>query len=178
MAMAMMHSFTARLNGPFFYGITVLGILAAISGLSVFFIPQSGNAELSNVQVTKLIKNTSSRWDEAKITFDLAIDLSQVWNWNTKLIFVWIEADYANPPESRNQVIIWDKIIWRNQYNPSQGVLTLKDNAGKYWMRTKDYDLRGTEVVLKVRWEVVPIVGINYKMDGGSVKVVFPSSYS
>lgn len=176
--MAMMHSFTARLNGPFFYGITVLGILAALSGLSVFFIPQSGIAEISNVKVKSLVKNTSSRWDEAKITFDLSIDLTELWNWNTKLVFIWIEADYENPPDSRNQVIIWDKIIWRNQYNPNQGVLQLKDNAGKYWMRTKGYDLIGTDVLLKVRWEVVPIVGINYKMDGGSVKLTFPDKYA
>ena len=172
-----MHNVSARLNSPFFFGTTLLGILAALSALSVFIIPQSGSGELANIQVNRLIKNSSNRWDEAQVTFDLDLDLSQVWNWNVKLVFVWVEANYQNPADSRNQVIVWDKIIWRNQYNPAQGILTFQGVKGKYWMRSKDYDLRGTEVTFKVRWEVVPIVGINYKMNGNAVQVKFPSEY-
>ena len=175
--MAMMHSFTARLNGPFFYGLTILAILAFLSAISIFFIPQSGKASISNVKVTRLMQNTNAHWDEARLTFDLDLDLSEVWNWNTKMVFLWIEANYENPPNSRNQVIFWDKIIWRNQYNPSQGVLKMNDTAGKYWIRTKDHDLAGTNVTLKVRWEVVPVVGMGYKMDGDSLTLKFPSNY-
>lgn len=173
----MMHSVSSRLNSPFFFGLTLLGILAGISGLSVFVIPQSGRGDLSNVQLARLIKNSNNQWDEASFTFDLDIDLSAMWNWNTKLVFIWVEGDYANPPDSRNQIIIWDKIIWRNQYNPQQGVLSFKNTKAKYWMRTKGYDLLGTKVTFRVRWEVVPIVGINYKMNGGEVTVTLPSEY-
>ena len=39
--------------------------------------------------------------DVAVLRFDLDVDLRQVWNWNVKMLFVYITAEYATPEHVR-----------------------------------------------------------------------------
>lgn len=49
----------------------------------------------------------------AHITFDLDADLTSLFTWNTKQLFVWISASYPSttPGVPASEVIIWDAII-------------------------------------------------------------------
>ena len=105
----MMHNVTARINSSFFYGVTVIAILAALNLTSSFFIDQPFSADLVKIVNTKLYTNSRFNWDEAEIELTLKADLTGVYNWNIKLIYLYIEIDYFSP--ERNQVIVWDKII-------------------------------------------------------------------
>ncbi len=110
---------------------------------------------------------------EADIEFNLKFDLTGVYNWNVKLIFVYLEIDYDSP--NRNQVIVWDKIIWRDQF--SQIKVDAK-GKGKYMIKTKSHDLVNTGATARLRWEVVPIAGFVYKMQSEPIKFRFLEKYS
>ena len=172
--MGMMHNVTARLNSSFFYGVTLVGILAALNLASSFFIEQPFSANLTSMVNTKLYSNSRYNWDEAEIEFTMAADLTDVYNWNIKLIFLYIEIDYFSP--ARNQVIIWDKIIWRDQ--ASKVILDIKKNKGKYMIKTKAHDLIGRNATATLKWEVVPITGFVYKMHSQPLDFKFLDKYS
>mmetsp|Transcript_8334 Transcript_8334/g.16471 ORF Transcript_8334/g.16471 Transcript_8334/m.16471 type:complete len:177 (-) Transcript_8334:4506-5036(-) len=175
--MGMMHNVTSRLNSSFFFGVTLLGILAGLNAFTAFIIEQPSTSSLGSIKLQKFFPSKRFGWDEADLTFDLEADLNKVFNWNVKLLFVWIEADYETSDRGRNQVIVWDKIIWRDQFDSDNGKLSLKGEKAKYNLKTKDFDLRSTEVVFRLRWEVTPVVGLIYRLEGGRTKLTFPGSY-
>lgn len=172
--MGMMHNVTARLNSAFFFGVWLLAALAALNIASSFFIEQKFDVKTVSVTNLKLYKNTRYNWDEADMEFTLNADLTDIFNWNVKLIYLYLELDYYNP--ERNQVIVWDKIIWRDQLKQIKVELT--KNKGKYLIKTKSYDLLGRNATATLKWEVIPITGFVYKMQSESVPMQFLEKYS
>ena len=158
--MAMMHNVTARLNASFFFGVWAIGILAGLNVLSSFFIEQPFELSLLSVQNTKLYENSRTKWDEAEFEFSLKADLRGIYNWNVKLIYLYLEIDYFS--DNRNEVIIWDKIIWREELNST--LFNMKNTRSKYLVKTKAHDLRGKKPTATLKWEVIPITGFVYKM--------------
>ena len=49
------------------------------------------------------------------LTFDLEADLTSVFNWNAKQLFLYLVAEYQTPKNALNQVVLWDKIILRGE---------------------------------------------------------------
>lgn len=47
----------------------------------------------------------------ADLRFDLSIDFSPVFHWNTKQIYLYLVLEYQTETHQRNEMIIWDKII-------------------------------------------------------------------
>lgn len=172
--MAMMHNVTARLNSSFFFGVWAIGILAGINVFTSFFIEQPFEVSLISVQNTKLYGNNFYKWDEAEFEFTLKADLRGVCNWNIKLIYLYLEVDYFS--ESRNEVIIWDKIIWRDALN--QTIIDIKKNKGKYLVKTKAHDLRGKTPTATLKWEVIPITGFVYKMKSAPISFSMLKDYT
>ncbi|KAI4190664.1 MAG: hypothetical protein LQ346_004877 [Caloplaca aetnensis] len=121
-----MHSALVRVQNVFGFFTTVAFCTAIVVALSVTVIPQTPSAslELRNVQVVKGRPNYSStkKQEYAHVKFDLDADLTSLFNWNTKQVFVWIVATYPSkrPSEPLSQAIIWDAIISSgSQKNPS-----------------------------------------------------------
>lgn len=66
-----------------------------------------------------------------RLNFDLDADLSTLFNWNTKQVFVYLTAEYdggAKRSDIRNKVTIWDRIIT----SPEASVLSLRNQRGAY----------------------------------------------
>lgn len=42
---------------------------------------------------------------------DNVLDFSKLFHWNTKLLFVYLVMEYETAKNSRNQLVVWDKII-------------------------------------------------------------------
>ena len=38
-------------------------------------------------------------------------DLSPLFNWNTKQLFLYVQAEYTNTQGTKNEVVIWDTIV-------------------------------------------------------------------
>ncbi|KAK3044726.1 hypothetical protein LTS18_000518, partial [Coniosporium uncinatum] len=137
-----MHSTLVRAQNVFGYFTSVAFAVAAIIAVSVIISPQTptANIELRNVQVVKGRPHYYSRKKEeyAHVKFDVDMgiyfplvpsphsppiatqtpprtsNLSTLFNWNTKQVFLYILAEYPSPSPSSEpptQAIIWDAII-------------------------------------------------------------------
>ncbi|KAI9822479.1 MAG: hypothetical protein M1827_000198 [Pycnora praestabilis] len=127
-----MHSTLVRAQNVFGFFTTVAFFIAALVALSVIVSPQNPSArvKVKSVQVVKGRPHYYSQKKEeyAHIKFDLDADLSSLFNWNTKQLFVWVLATYPSLPSSHSpstsspnnttttttpasSAIIWDQII-------------------------------------------------------------------
>lgn len=131
-----MHSALVRVQNVFGFFTTVAFCIAISIALSVIVIPQvpSASLELRNVQVYVMLYamhgtcangpdclrvkgrphyHSPKKEEYAHIKFDLHADLTSLFNWNTKQLFVWVMATYPSrvASEPPSQAIIWDTII-------------------------------------------------------------------
>lgn len=69
------------------------------------------------------------KFDLGFLTFDLQADLTPLFNWNVKELFVYLTAEYETEANAINQVVLWDKIIMRGE----NAKLSLKNFNQKYY---------------------------------------------
>ena len=94
--------------------------------------------------------------ENAKIQFDLSSDLTPLFNWNTKQIFIYLTAEYPGKSEgSSNKVTFWDKIIT----NKEDANLTLTNQRGKYSVWDVEKSFRGRNATGRLEWNIQPYVG-------------------
>lgn len=63
------------------------------------------------------------------LTFDLQADLTKLFNWNVKELFLYLTAEYKTKENEINQVVLWDKILLRGE----NAVLNYKKMNTKYY---------------------------------------------
>ncbi|KAL8738073.1 MAG: hypothetical protein Q9181_001097 [Wetmoreana brouardii] len=121
-----MHSALVRIQNVFGFFTTVAFCTAIVIALSVTVTPQTPSIR-APLTVLFRVKgrphyHSTKKEDYAHIRFDLDADLTSLFNWNTKQLFVWVAATYPaiTPSEPPSQAIIWDAIINSEaQKNPS-----------------------------------------------------------
>ncbi|KAL6251588.1 hypothetical protein RBB50_001798 [Rhinocladiella similis] len=117
-----MHNALNRLQTTFGFFTTCAFTLAAIIAfLSVVPVPAptgspSASVAVRNVQVVKGRPHyyTTKREEYAQIRFDLDADLSSLFTWNTKQLFVYVTANYPSISDGKggmSEAVIWDTII-------------------------------------------------------------------
>ncbi|KAJ6185457.1 hypothetical protein N7519_006758 [Penicillium mononematosum] len=116
-----MHSSLNRIQSVFGFFTTVALVVSALAAVSVLFFPAdeaNASVQLKNVQVVKGRPHyySTKREEYAQLRFDLDADLSPLFNWNTKQLFVYVYATYSSSDVPGSQVrasesIIWDTII-------------------------------------------------------------------
>ncbi|OJD17358.1 hypothetical protein AJ78_02543 [Emergomyces pasteurianus Ep9510] len=114
-----MHSALNRVQNLFGFFTTVAFLLGALTAITAVLSPADPitKVELSNIQVIKGRPHyyATKREEYARIRFDLDADLTSLFNWNTKQLFVYVLASYPTIPSSSSNLttesIIWDLII-------------------------------------------------------------------
>ena len=53
--------------------------------------------------------------DQAFINFDLKADLSPLFNWNVKALYLYLTAEYITKENSLNEMVLWDKIVMNGE---------------------------------------------------------------
>ncbi|PHH83761.1 hypothetical protein CDD82_2633 [Ophiocordyceps australis] len=191
-----MHSSFTRLQSVFGFFTTVACVFAAFIAATDFFATRtpSGVIVPQNVQVVKGRPHyySSKKEEYAIIKFSLDADLSSLFTWNTKQVFVYITADWPSETgqNATNSAIIWDSIITnpsadslRNigpvamkklkrsaegkTIDPSRGLLKLKNQKPKYQItHPRGKISEAQDVVLKLHYNVQPWVGLlTWNMD-------------
>ena len=148
----MMHNTLARLQTAFgsftSCAFTLAGIIALLSIIPLPTLSTSPSAAISvrNVQVVKGRPHyySNKREEYAQIKFDLNADLSGLFTWNTKQVFVYVTANYptGNSGQLMSEAVIWDTIItatgtpwsWSNlkaAYFPEKNARKAKAAASK-----------------------------------------------
>ncbi|RRT75714.1 hypothetical protein B296_00003378 [Ensete ventricosum] len=117
-----MHSFGYRANAVVTFAVTILAVMCGMASLSDNFNSPSPTADVK-VRITQSVLNIN--WfqkqpngnDEVtccscrfaftngvSLTLNISADLSSLFTWNTKQVFVFVAAEYETPQNALNQV--------------------------------------------------------------------------
>ncbi|XP_075234590.1 signal peptidase complex subunit Spase22-23 [Lycorma delicatula] len=155
-----MHSVLSRGNAILAYTLSVLTGLTFVCFISTVFIDYRTTATMNTVKV--VVKNvpdysaSREKNDLGFLTFDLQTDLTHLFNWNVKQLFLYLTAEYSTPKNVLNQVVLWDKIILRGE----NAVLDFKNMNTKYYFWDDGNGLKGNNnVTLSLSWNIIPNAG-------------------
>lgn len=187
-----MYNSLNRLQNTFSFFTTVVFALGAFIALSDLLAPRTPSAtvKLDNVSVTKgRVHYYSSKKEEyASIKFSLDADLSSLFTWNTKQLFVYVTAEWPDlsagaGANATNSAVIWDSIITSpssdhlanvgpatmkklkksaagKSIDPSRGILKLRNQRPKYQITHPSGKVAQLEnVKLRLHYNVQPWVG-------------------
>ncbi|KAI0246460.1 signal peptidase subunit [Lactifluus subvellereus] len=155
-----MHSIFARVNNvSATISSTVMVLLAAIALSSFIFTAHStGSLDVTTVKVFagESRRYPHRRQEYAFVTFNITADLSPLFNWNTKQLFVYLEAEYTNAKGVRNEVVFWDRIVRRKQ----DAVIAVS-GKNKYPFREVSAKFKGsTPANYTLKYNLMPFVGM------------------
>lgn len=128
-----MHNFLTRSNALVAYTMSVLSVLTFMCFLSTCFLEYQSDSKIKTVKV--VVKNlpdysaSREKNDLGFLTFDLQADLTPLFNWNVKQLFLYLTAEYETSANRLNQVVLWDKIIQRGE----NAVLDYRSMNTKYY---------------------------------------------
>ncbi|KAI8362141.1 signal peptidase 22kDa subunit [Mortierella sp. GBAus27b] len=158
-----MNNLQNRANAVLAFSISATFALLAAIALSSLFIPSnpSGSVTLNSLEV--LTGRYDRTWFDYKTRdnefahtmIKVDADLSSLFNWNTKQLFVYIVAEYSTPTHPKNEIVLWDAII----KSKSRAVIRKKNLASKY--SVIDVNRKWTDIHANVslHWNIVPYVG-------------------
>ncbi|XP_046718932.1 signal peptidase complex subunit 3 [Silurus meridionalis] len=174
-----MNTVLSRANSLFAFSLSVMAALTFGCFITTAFRDRSVPVDIHVSKV--LLKNVDDftgpreRSDLSFVTFDLSADLQPIFDWNVKLLFLYLSAEYSTKSNALNQVVLWDKIVRRGEKDK----LELKDMKSKYFFFDDGNGLRANKnVTLTLSWNVVPNAGILPLVVGsGHISLPFPDSY-
>ncbi|GLE00293.1 hypothetical protein PINS_up009020 [Pythium insidiosum] len=171
-----MHSVWTRLNALVFGSLTAIAVLAGLTTLSTYnhvATPVVRRLELQSLQSLRKYRDNT---DRATLTFNLDADLSSVFNWNVKQLFVYVVASFQTPSNEQNEVVIWDRIIQTKDAAATQ--LTVENEGVEYFLADQHDELRGANVTLRLEWDIMPVCGrLFIHSHDQRASFVMPSSY-
>lgn len=142
-----MYSSIVRLQNTFGFFTTVAFTIAALIAATDLAAPRApaGSLKTTNVQVVRGRPHyySTKKEEYAIIKFGLDADLSSLFTWNTKQVFVYVTAEWGaagaggNGTTVANQAVIWDTIItapssdYLGNYGPATLKKLRKSAAGK-----------------------------------------------
>ncbi|XP_050299884.1 signal peptidase complex subunit 3 isoform X2 [Anthonomus grandis grandis] len=148
-----MHSVLQRANFIFAYTLSVLAVLTFCCFISTVFLNYTTDVDVKTVKV--YVKNvpdysaSRERNDLGYLSFDLRTDLTHLFNWNVKQLFLYLTAEYSTQSNALNQVVLWDKIILRKE----NAVLDFKNINTKYYFWDDGNGLRRQD---PISWAPLP----------------------
>uniref|UniRef100_K3X1H1 Signal peptidase complex subunit 3 n=1 Tax=Globisporangium ultimum (strain ATCC 200006 / CBS 805.95 / DAOM BR144) TaxID=431595 RepID=K3X1H1_GLOUD len=169
-----MYSVWTRANAVFFTSLMALAVMCTLTSFSTYL--HEATPIVTTLQLNKLhsLRNYRDRTDRATLSFDLDADLSSVFNWNVKQLFVYVVAEYESEKNVKNQVVIWDKIV---QTKDVAAKLQFHNEGVEYFLSDQYDQLRGTNVTLRLEWDVMPVCGRLFVYSAGRSSFVLPSTY-
>uniref|UniRef100_A0A8C1WKN0 Signal peptidase complex subunit 3 n=1 Tax=Cyprinus carpio TaxID=7962 RepID=A0A8C1WKN0_CYPCA len=170
-----MNTVLSRANSLFAFSLSVMAALTFGCFITTAFKDRSVPVD---IQVSKvMIKNVDDftgpreRSDLGFVTFDI----SPIFDWNVKELFLYLTAEYSTKSNALNQVVLWDKIVLRGENTK----LNMKDVKSKYFFFDDGNGLRANKnITLTLSWNVVPNAGIlPLVMGSGHKSLAFPETY-
>lgn len=111
--------------------------------------------------------------ENIKLSFDLDVDLSPLFNWNTKQVFVYLTGEYQGflKKDVKSEVTFWDSIIT----SKDKSNLSLSNIKSKYSVWDIEDKFEGKEMMLKLHWNIQPWVGpLIYGETSGEYSIMIP----
>ncbi|KAI8593447.1 signal peptidase 22kDa subunit [Geranomyces variabilis] len=175
-----MFSLAQRGNTLFAFLVSVLFCVLGAVALSGPILLASAPVSPPHIDVAKILVKQGRRGgyydysqpvtEMAFVHFNMVADLTPHWNWNTKMLFVYVVAEYSTPAHPTNQVVIWDDLITAKE----DAEIDLRNQLSEYMTSDMGNKLAGIKANLSLHWNIMPHVGILTKERSGSVPLVFP----
>ena len=175
-----MNTILSRANAIFAFSLSVLAVLTFLCFLSTACNEYRADVSVSTVKaVVKSVRDFSAsrgKNDLGFVTFDLQADLSKLFNWNVKQLFLYLTAEYVTENNVVNQVVLWDKIIRRGE----NATLNYNKTNTKYYFWDDGNGLRANKnVTLYLSWNIIPNAGSLPNINGDGIHVFkFPEEYT
>mmetsp|Transcript_5182 Transcript_5182/g.15501 ORF Transcript_5182/g.15501 Transcript_5182/m.15501 type:complete len:172 (+) Transcript_5182:280-795(+) len=170
-----MNSYTSRLNTLATHAVSCLAALACVVIAVSYVTPRPvPEVEISLQGVKALRVSRYDKSDHALLKINLRTDLTKVFDWNVKGIYVSVFAEYATDAHPRNQVVIWDSVISKR----ARAKVRKSSELAKYALKDYGQNLRSREIVLRVRYVVMPYVGAMEVYTVGNHSSTLPEEYS
>ncbi|XP_046853667.1 signal peptidase complex subunit 3-like [Xenia sp. Carnegie-2017] len=176
-----MNTFLSRANNVFAFTLTVLALLTFGCFVSTFFKDYNLPVDLKAVKhVVKHVKDFSvgrELNDLGIVNVDISADLTGLFDWNTKMLFVYLTAEYSTEKNKLNQVVLWDKIIERGE----NAILNYKNMNSEYYYFDDGSGLKGNpNITLYLSWNVIPNAGLLPRIfaDQKTETFAFPNEYT
>lgn len=162
-------------------------LCCAIAALSLFQLHYDNAynlpSKIDGISIRSNFKNSRSFGssnkkpkENTRLTFDLETDLSPLFTWNTKQVFVYLTAEYPdikNSTKNGNKVTYWDKIITEK----SDAKLNLKKQKSKYHVWDVENSFKGREAIVRLEWNIQPYVGaLVWGSTTGETVIIFPNA--
>mmetsp|Transcript_8684 Transcript_8684/g.16855 ORF Transcript_8684/g.16855 Transcript_8684/m.16855 type:complete len:177 (+) Transcript_8684:92-622(+) len=171
-----MYNIFVRANAVFFYWTTVIFFLSMGCSITSFFFESNPKVSLELNKFEELSYVASYNAENALFSLDIDADLTSLFNWNVKQLFVWVAAEYRTKTYTKNQVILWDYVV----EDVDEAHILLKDEKLKYELTSFEKELRNREINLTLSWDIMPVVGL-LKIQGGQSsnnrKITLPQKY-
>ncbi|RLN02957.1 hypothetical protein BBJ28_00000937 [Nothophytophthora sp. Chile5] len=178
-----MYSVWTRANAVFFTSLMALAVMCTLTSFSTYLHEPQPVVRQLELHTLHSLRNYRDKADRATLSFDLDAgtarlplscslsalpthshalsncgdsDLSSVFNWNVKQLFVYVLAEFESASNTRNQVVVWDKIVPTKEAARS---LKFQDEGVKYFLADQHDQLRGANVTLRLEWDVMPVCG-------------------
>ncbi|CAG9461998.1 unnamed protein product [Pedinophyceae sp. YPF-701] len=153
-----MTAWLARLNALVTYALAALAVMSVGAMLSEEWylrnLKQRPAVRIA-VQSFEVFQRNARGVDEVLMQMYLDMDLSPLFHWNTKQLFVFIAAEYWDDDHALQQVVLWDRIAT----TPEAARLTQPALRHKYRFADRGGGLRGRDFNLTVSWNIMPRVG-------------------
>ncbi|OLL25404.1 Microsomal signal peptidase subunit 3 [Neolecta irregularis DAH-3] len=136
----------------------ILGLCALIAASSwLFSADPSASVQVQAINVYHARTHYHHTAQEfMRVNFDLEADLTSLFNWNTKQLFIYVVASYPGSKYHANDVVIWDKIIKSKQ--------RAKFSAPNLKEKYKVADIAGSwanrNATFSLQWNVMPQTGL------------------
>mmetsp|Transcript_10388 Transcript_10388/g.21882 ORF Transcript_10388/g.21882 Transcript_10388/m.21882 type:complete len:183 (-) Transcript_10388:2345-2893(-) len=171
-----MHSAGSRANAFSSPVFVLVGAMIAVSAITSYMFHAPPTATIHFNSVEALNKDRLDRNDQAKIRFDISVDLRPAWDWNVKNVYIGVLGDISSASIGSNaSVMIWDTVL-SDRRNDSQ--FSRLAVTPKYPLKDIFNRFRGADVTLRVVYSLFPYAG---KMISGTIasdSFTLPSDYS
>jgi len=156
-----MYSLSVRFNFILYNMAGCMVFLGFINYLDGYF----GTHEIRNAQFEMTNLNmfiNDKYYDEqvAEFQFNLKADISDLFNWNTNVIFLSVVCEFETEDRLRNQIVVWDQRIMREMTEFYH--LDLKNEWVEYYLTDVKKSLKGKKINVFLRWEQMTTIGPYY----------------
>ncbi|KAF8549759.1 signal peptidase 22 kDa subunit [Imleria badia] len=134
-------------------------LLAAIALSSfVFTATPTANIDVASLKVynAKAKRYPFKQEEIGFVKFNITADLRPLFNWNTKQLFVYLEAEYTSAQGVNNSVVLWDRIVRRKE-----DANIVQSSRNKYKFRELSQSFKNVSPAeFSLKYNVMPYVGL------------------
>lgn len=158
-----MHTFYKRIEFLFSTASSFGFMLLLAVSLSNFWLSRNAPTPSIDLSLKRILFSrgptdyyVSQVIDSPEFVMSLRADLTPLFHWNCKEVFLYIKLEYISSKYNCNEIVIWDKIVTHSDAK----VINLQEFVSKYRVADIAGDFYGKKGKLRLYWNTVPFVGL------------------